>query len=339
MLTQGYFIGQIIDDLATIAGQVSIRNRVNLTDLSLYLENFYRDVLDILLGTKLKNLNEERHNAPGLDLGDEAAGLAFQITAERTSTKVNKTLESVTKEDLRRFPNIRILVVSTKQGQYTIADDHAKRTGFKEEDVWDYRDLCKMALSLPIERVQELHNLVSKSVARVKMELEVSDADGNFATTAFSYLEATPKVELGTLSALTALWTAESDLTAVEIRELVETFAKRLSRLPRVVRELFAILYEEREDGGYGMHHTYWVNDTRIRRKLASYPELKEDLGLLEESGFITLQEPDEYRESHKWLIKFPVKSHVFHLLFTQLVENNKLSVRKPFVQLDFTEF
>jgi hypothetical protein len=44
----------------------------------------------------LVNLNENRSNAPGLDLGDEANGIAFQVTAERTSAKVNETLAKLT---------------------------------------------------------------------------------------------------------------------------------------------------------------------------------------------------------------------------------------------------
>src|ERR1019366_3338235 len=45
--------------------------------------------LNYLLNSSLVNLNDERSNAPGLDLGDEHEGIAFQVTAEKTSAKVN----------------------------------------------------------------------------------------------------------------------------------------------------------------------------------------------------------------------------------------------------------
>jgi len=49
MITRGAFIGE----LSTIAEQVKLRNTMGYTDLSVFAENFYRDILNVLLNVKL----------------------------------------------------------------------------------------------------------------------------------------------------------------------------------------------------------------------------------------------------------------------------------------------
>ena len=78
-----------------------------LYDLNRYLEDFFKDILNIVYGYKLVNLNEERSNNPGLDLGDEAVKVAFQVTSTKSSDKVNTTLEKAAAQ-LDKFPNIYI---------------------------------------------------------------------------------------------------------------------------------------------------------------------------------------------------------------------------------------
>ena len=82
--TRGFFIGQLIDDLAAISHQVENRCLFGHTDLNRMLEDFFRDVLNLQLDINLQNLNEKRLNEPGLDLGDSLAKIAFQITSMST---------------------------------------------------------------------------------------------------------------------------------------------------------------------------------------------------------------------------------------------------------------
>lgn len=77
MLTRGYFIGEIVDALSDVAGQVSTRSRLGLTDLNKHAEDFFKTILNHLLSISLVNLNADRSNEPGLDLGDKANKVAF----------------------------------------------------------------------------------------------------------------------------------------------------------------------------------------------------------------------------------------------------------------------
>ncbi|WOH57835.1 SMEK domain-containing protein [Bradyrhizobium sp. BWC-3-1] len=66
MLTRGYFIGEIVDALSDVAGQVSTRGRLGLTDLNKHAEDFFKTILNHLLSISLVNLNTDRSNEPGL---------------------------------------------------------------------------------------------------------------------------------------------------------------------------------------------------------------------------------------------------------------------------------
>jgi hypothetical protein len=55
---------------------------------------------------------------PGLDLGDSQNGWAFQVTAVKTSAKIKETLEKITPEQRKQYPNVRIVVIRKKQGSY-----------------------------------------------------------------------------------------------------------------------------------------------------------------------------------------------------------------------------
>ncbi|MEV4606759.1 SMEK domain-containing protein [Neorhizobium sp. LMR1-1-1.1] len=143
MITAGYYIGQLLDDLASIGGQVANRNKVGMTDLTKLLENFYREIINDIHDYSLRNANEERSNAPGLDLIDDVRGIGIQVTSQGGSGKINDTLEVLTDEQIGLYPRIIIMVAGTKQKSYTgLKQEFVNRTNFKIENIWDYTDLC-----------------------------------------------------------------------------------------------------------------------------------------------------------------------------------------------------
>ncbi|WP_041232919.1 SMEK domain-containing protein [Cylindrospermum stagnale] len=119
MITRGYFIGEIIDELANIANQVDNRCKLGLIDLNKYLEDFFKEILNKILDISLENLNNERSNAPGLDLGDSLKGKAFQITSEKTSDKINHTLKTIVDNNIDQYKDIYVLIIGYKQKKYT----------------------------------------------------------------------------------------------------------------------------------------------------------------------------------------------------------------------------
>lgn len=53
MITRGHYIGEIVDELSAISEQVKLRNKLGMTDLTVIVENFFRDLLNATLDAQL----------------------------------------------------------------------------------------------------------------------------------------------------------------------------------------------------------------------------------------------------------------------------------------------
>ena len=92
MIERQTHTNKIIELLSFLKNKVELSNPINLTDVNIYSENFYRDFLNLLYGYKLQNINIIEQNAAAIDLGDEEKKIAFQVTStsDFSKTKVVK---------------------------------------------------------------------------------------------------------------------------------------------------------------------------------------------------------------------------------------------------------
>ena len=346
MITRGHLIGEIVDGLTSISQQVSTRCQLGLTDLNRYLEDFFKDYLNEILSLSLVNLNDERSNEPGLDLGDEVSSVAFQVTSTKTAQKVNKTLKT-TSERKKQFDEINVLVIGKKQASYQLDQSLAKSLGFTEEKIWDVDDLCKKTISLPLDRLQALYELVRRNLARVRIELEIPDEDGNFSTSIDSYIEKIPTPKMSDFKKYHAYQKGcaeEFEYTAKEVKEHFRKFSRELSQLPRITREFYAFLLERREKDdkktprGSGLYESLWFNHNILKR-VCRFPDLDDELVLLGEHGFVDIEEPMEYNESPFVRIFVPIKVDGFIYELVEYIEAKDIGFKTPIVSLDFSGF
>ena len=338
MITRGYYIGQIIDELSSISEKVKNRGKLGLTDIHVHLEDFYRDILNITLGLNLENLNKERTNSPGLDLGDEVEGIAFQVTGTKSSKKINKTLEKAV-NDVSKFPNIKVLTLQSKQSSYSIDANLAKPFGFTEEDVWDVNNVLNEIMYLEIDKLQELSELITKELARVKIELEIPDKDGKYQTNIDKYVENIPKARFSGASSYFEFHSSkpeEFDLTKSEVEADLKLLIGTLKKLPRITRQFYAMIYSRSE---WGDTEKY-INQDYLER-ICSFPDMEGELRLLTEAGLCFWSEPDEHGQSATFQIRFPKKSNsdYFSFEFNEFVEANNLNLNNVLVTLDFSNF
>lgn len=343
MITRGYFIGQIIDELTAVSHQVQSRAGLQLYDLNKYLEDFIKDVLNIVLGANLKNLNEERSNNPGLDLGDERKGIAFQITSTKTSDKVNETLKKAADQQ-ETFPTIYVLILGGKQGSYTLEPELVEPFGFTaEEHVWDMDDVLKKVMSLPIDRLQDLHDLVNKEVARVKIELEVPDKHGKYQTNIDTYIEDIPRERFEGISTYYKFQQefAENnkdryEITEDDVRKDFWKFISTLKKLPRITRQFYSFLLQRSEWNDARK----FISDDYLRR-VCKFPDMDGELRLLLEADLCSFWEPDEPGKSATWRIDTVprCKSYDFTVEFMEFVVSKNIALDKVVVSMDFSDF
>lgn len=336
MITRGYLVGQIIDDLSDIANQVKTRCDLGLTDLNVHLENFFKDVLNIILEAKLINLNEDRSNEPGLDLGDKKKRVAFQITSQKTSEKIDKTLEKISNAQIESYDSINILIIGKKQTSYSINEEFMKKTSFTLENIWDIDDVCRRAMSISIDRLQNLHRIVSTDAARVRIELEIRNVDGTFATNIMKYAEAAAVPKIGKM--LTFYNNHFVGYQSPEwFNDAFSAFVNKLASLPRITREFYAFMIVNRSRERIGGISGLYIN-ADILKRVMRYPDSDGEIRILQSLGFVYMNEPNERNSGYYYTIQFPHIDEDVGATIIGYYEDNKTSIFDVFQELDFTE-
>jgi hypothetical protein len=108
--------------------EVKTATAMQQTDINKISENVLIPLLAEVYGYKnLKNLNfTEGSNFPGVDLGDETARVAFQITATPGIEKVKHTLNKFIEYKLyEKYDRLIIYILTEKQNTYS--DKEIKR--------------------------------------------------------------------------------------------------------------------------------------------------------------------------------------------------------------------
>lgn len=138
--------------MSQLATQVEAASAMRMYDINKVSENLVLGVLRELYGWRhLRNLNStERANFPGIDLADDVAGVAIQVTATSTLDKIRSTIETFLAHELdKKYKRVVVYVLSRKQASYSQDGiDRAAKGQFKldaSNDILDHRDVCGVA--------------------------------------------------------------------------------------------------------------------------------------------------------------------------------------------------
>jgi hypothetical protein len=141
------YIEQIISALAYLSSKVELCGSVNLTNVHVISEDFYKELFNIALGYSLTNMNEEVQNAPAIDLGNSCEPkIAFQITSTSSIAKTRKTVNQFIKHKLHdeydRLVIFNLVRASAHKDEF-IGDDSVFQLNTKK-DIWDVKTFTRM---------------------------------------------------------------------------------------------------------------------------------------------------------------------------------------------------
>jgi len=331
MLTRGHIIGKLIDDLSILKGQIELRNKAGIFDLTKFSEDFFRELLNIIYGFSLKNLNESRSNEPGLDLGDIPNKVAYQITSEKTSAKINSTLDKITEEQISKYNTFNVLIIGDKQNTYRLTQDLVDKVNFKEkENLLDLTDIAKVIVTLDLVDLHQIHDLFKRDLRNVTIELEPMDSEGNFESSIFNRVEIISNKPPENVKAL-----EEHFEVTLDIANYVELYHK-LASVPRKFREYICLIAERGKYKEYNRgQHEYGI----LALKLSTYLEIKErelfeEMLVIEDENLLYLgKETDEYdRNIYSYVLDSTELNNIIEFLM-----NKNLSIRKLIMKLDFS--
>lgn len=375
MITSGYLIGQIIDEFSLLGDRIKLRNRLGLFDLTMYVENFFKEIINIIDDGKLVNLNSTRSNEPGLDLGDINRKIAYQVTSDKTGAKVVHTLQRITTEQRNNYSKFIVLIVGEKQQTYdavvtalnnrgTTDSDDDKNAESNElnkikihpdiifdidSDIIDLTDIARKIVGLQLDKIQKLNQLVQSQMAKVRVELEIPDADGKYETSGYDKWESLAEPKIGDGSKFAA-WEEKFEnikheslpKRSEEIKKSIEELSQKLYVLPRITREFLAMLYErseflEKRFSGTPSLYLHTVTNSYHDAQGAQI-----ELDLLSSQLLISIDtENGAYDRPKPFEIGLDMCSNDpnFYIMFYTYVKEENLSFRKIIGTLDFSSF
>lgn len=112
-MTDSIYIEQITFYLHAYASSVKTLGRLNLHDINVHSENFFRDFLNKLRGLNLVNANDLWRNEAGIDLVDFSQKLIIQVSSECTKKKIQDSLDKADKVKYNGFHFLFLSVVAS----------------------------------------------------------------------------------------------------------------------------------------------------------------------------------------------------------------------------------
>lgn len=151
--------------IAVLAYRVEMRGKLNILDLHLHSENFYRDFLNILYGWNLKNLNKANQNVEAIDLIDETHQIVVQVSATNTKQKIENTLS---KELMANYSGWTFKFVSIAKS----ADDlrkksYGNRYGLQfdpTKDIIDVPSVMREIIDLSTDDLKKVHGFIKQEL-------------------------------------------------------------------------------------------------------------------------------------------------------------------------------
>lgn len=150
-MNRSNYFDYIEEKLNILACRIEKRGKLNLLDLNIFSETFFADMLNILFGFQLKNLNIEKQNIEGIDLIDEKNKIIAQVSSTCTKQKIESSLAKDILEKYKgyRFKFISISKDAKKLRQNTFYNPH--NVLFEPmNDIIDIRFIQNKILSMQI---------------------------------------------------------------------------------------------------------------------------------------------------------------------------------------------
>lgn len=154
----------IEEKLNILASRIETRGQLNILNLHLHSEEFYKGFLNLLFNWRLVNLNTIEHNAAAIDLVDETGHILVQVSATATKAKIESSLS----KDLSKYSGYNFQFVSIAKDAKALRNQTYKNPwnlGFDPQtDIFDVPSLLRSVLSSDIKRQRSLYEFIKKEL-------------------------------------------------------------------------------------------------------------------------------------------------------------------------------
>lgn len=176
-MNRDIYVSKIKTLLNILKGEIKDSGKLNLLDINVHAEDFFRDLLNIIYGWQLQNMNQWNQNAAGGDLWYDGGKLVIQVSSTKTKDKIQSSIDKLSAEQFSgyRFKFMRIDgdVVKLRKESYNTHDDIVFDPS---DDIIDLSSLLNEIAHLGIDSLRKVYDLCLKEIIPLDM-LKVSETD------------------------------------------------------------------------------------------------------------------------------------------------------------------
>lgn len=177
MFNKEVYLKSVASSLTLLSKEIEIYNAVNLYDINIVAEDFYAELLNLIYGYNLKNVNIIEKNAPAIDLIDEKARISIQVTSDNTSDKIKHTIsEYIKNESYKKYDRMLVLILTEKKKYTTDFDTQGKFSFDKRNDILDTKDLIKVIRGLSTSKIKEIDEFLDRELCQKVYRVQETQA-------------------------------------------------------------------------------------------------------------------------------------------------------------------
>lgn len=169
-MNRAHFLDSIFNYLTFLRMSVEHRNSLNLQDINVHAETFFRDFLNLAFGYGLENINIVERNARAIDLGDEGGRIAIQVTSTSELAKIRHTHNGFVAGRLDgKYDRLVVLIIGLKKKYSSAAlGGNGVFCMSLVDDVWDMTALLRMLGDLPLEKLERCYDFLCKELGSIE---------------------------------------------------------------------------------------------------------------------------------------------------------------------------
>ncbi|MBD8500443.1 ABC-three component system protein [Paenibacillus arenosi] len=215
MKRQRYY-SEISERLEILANRIKTNGKLNVLDLNIHAETFFRDLLNCIYGYKLRSANVSSANTEAIDLIDEENKMVIQVSSTATKQKIESTLnKEIMSEYATKNYNIKFLFIADEAKNLKDKDflNPYKISFSPQEDIIDKVSLITSISQLTIGSYSIVHDLfikefggapspskITSNLATIVNLLAVEDLDEGGTSTNLNLYNIDEKIDYNELS-------------------------------------------------------------------------------------------------------------------------------------------
>lgn len=174
-------IKQNIDNIqrhfAYLKTRVEIAGSLNLTDIHIYAEDFYKGLFNIL-GYSFRNDNPDNPNSEYIDLVDDKNKTAMQVTSQNDSGKITNSIQGFYSKPKYKDYSLKVLLIAKKAKDYqTDFTNNGKYSFDHKRDVIDLSKLIAEIMDKEHHEIVEISRYLDTGILIPRPKTETNEVE------------------------------------------------------------------------------------------------------------------------------------------------------------------